>query len=235
MSVIKPITHPNPEVSVAIPTLPKNDYEPPEPLRNQSFNAYEVVVISDAELNRCEARNKGMEAAEADIIAQTDDDCIPPETWVGDIYKKFNNNPELVLVESTLDKHQVPPRNYPGANLAYRKDLALDIGGFDSELDGWRADTDFGWRMEIEYSLERCQQDTRLEVKHQGPLRTSVDREIERKFRARYPKRYFTVLDHPHSIVSKHTGKIAAAAYSFFPRFTENLIRVFQARVRTHL
>lgn len=233
MSVLKPITHPNPKVSVAIPTLPENGYEPPDSLRNQSFDEYEVIVVSDAELNRCEARNKGMEAAEADIVAQTDDDCIPPETWVGDIYENFCDNPELVLVEGTLDKLRVSPRNYPGANLAYRRDLALDIGGFDSELDGWRADTDFGWRMEIEYGVECCRQDTRLEVKHQGVLRTNVSRELERKFRARYPERYFTVLDHPHSVVSKRTGKIVAVAYSLFPRLSEFLIRIFEGRVRT--
>lgn len=232
MSVLKPVTHPNPKVSVVIPTLPSNNYEPPETLLNQSFDYYEVIVIADANLNRCEARNKGMEIADGRIIAQTDDDCIPPRDWVKNIYSYFSENPELVLLESTLDKLRVSPRNYPGANLAYRKDLALNIGGFDLSLDGWRADTDFGWRMEDKYGSKRCRQDASLEVEHQGRLRTNVDRKNERKFRARHPKRYFTVLDHPHSLISERTGRVAALAYSIFPNTTEKLIRAFEGRIR---
>lgn len=233
MSVLKPIKHADPEISVVVPTLPHNSYEPPESLQNQSLDAYEVIVISDADLNRCEARNKGIEVANADIVAQTDDDCIPPETWLEDIKENFTEYSNLVIVEGILDKLKVSPRNYPGANLAYQRDKALNIGGFDAGLDGWRADTDFGWRLEDEYGLNCCQQDPELEVKHQGLLRTNVNREIESKFRSRYPERYFTVLDHPHSIVNKRIGKIVSVTYSLFPRLTEHLIRVFEGRVRT--
>ena len=228
MTVQKPISHPNPEVSVAIPTLPKNEYEPPDILRNQTFDAYEVIVVSDAELNRCEARNKGIEVANGDIVAQTDDDCTPPETWVEDIYTRFRDNPNLAIVEGPLDKHRTSPRNYVGANMAYRRDLALNIGGFDSGFDGWRADTDFGWRMEIEYGVDQCRYDEGLEVTHQGPLRTNVNRELERKFRARYPNRYFTLLDHPTSAIGDTAGKAVALVYSLFPKPTERLIQAFK-------
>jgi GT2 family glycosyltransferase len=233
MSVFRRIKHADPEISVVIPTLPDNSYGPPESLQNQSLDAYEVVVISDADLNRCEARNKGIEVANADIVAQTDDDCIPPETWLEDIYENFTEHSDLVIVEGILDKLQVSPRNYPGANLAYQRDKALNIGGFDAELNGWRADTDFGWRLEDEYGLNRCRQDPELEVKHQGLLRTDVNREIERKFRARHPERYFTVLDHPHSVINKRTGKLISYIYWLFPKPTERLIRMFEGRVRT--
>ena len=228
MPVLKPVTHSDPQVSVVVPTLPENNYEPPDTLRNQTFDAYEVIAVSDAELNRCEARNEGMEIATADIVAQTDDDCTPPETWIENIHRQFSEDRNLVLVEGPLDKHRSSPRNYVGANMAYRRDYALDIGGFDSEFDGWRADTDFGWRMEIEYGVDRCRYDANLEVVHQGPLRTNVNRELERKFRARYPDRYFTLLDHPTSVIGDQTGKVVAIVYSLFPKPTERLIQAFE-------
>lgn len=228
MTVLRPISHPDPQVSVVIPTLPKNGYEPPDLLQNQTFDAYEVIVVSDAELNRCEARNKGIEVADADIVAQTDDDCIPPKTWIEDIHTHFSTDPQLVIVEGPLDKHRASPRNYIGANMAYQRNLALEIGGFDSELEGWRADTDFGWRMEIEYGPDRSRYDAELEIEHQGPLRTNVNRDLERKFRARHPERYFTVLDHPNSKIDARTGRVAATMYSLIPGPTERLVRLFE-------
>ena len=228
MTVRNPISHPNPQVSVAIPTLPENEYEPPDLLRSQTFDRYEVIVVSDAELNRCEARNKGIEAANGDIIAQTDDDCIPPKTWIEKIYNHFDKKPQPVIVEGPLDKHKASQRNYIGANMAYQRDLALNIGGFDSELNGWRADTDFGWRMEKEYGPNRSHYDPELEVKHQGPLRTNVNRELEREFRARHPRKYFTVLDHPNSKIGTQTGRVAAMMYSLVPGATERIVRLFE-------
>lgn len=231
MSISRPIKHSDPLLSVVIPTIPENEYVVPETLRNQTADRYEVVVVSDGSVNRCEARNQGMRAAQGEIIAQTDDDCRPPTIWVQTIQETFESNPEAVILGGTLDKHQSGPRRYIGANIAYRKNKALKIDGFDTELSGWRADTDFGWRMEIEYGVHRSKFDPELEVEHIGPLRTNVDRELERKFRKRYPIRYFTILYPPGIFFGSIVGYLAGFIYYSSPRFGELLIDIYKNAV----
>jgi GT2 family glycosyltransferase len=225
MPVERPISHSDPAVSVVIPTIPEYELKTLSALRDQTADRFEVVVVSDASLNRCEARNKGIEEANADIVAQTDDDCYPPADWVERILTFFQNNPHAVLLEGPLDKLRLPARHYIGANMAYRRDAALDIGGFDSEFAGWRADTDFGWRMEDAHGVDCCHHDPDLEVVHDGPTRTNVDREKERRFRLRYPTRYFTVLYYPDIPLGKYVGLTVAGCYWLSPTLGETLLQ----------
>jgi glycosyltransferase involved in cell wall biosynthesis len=226
MSIIRPIEHSDPIVSVVIPTIPENEYTIPETLQNQTADQYEVVVVSDGSINRCEARNQGIRAAKGKIIAQTDDDCRPDTMWLQKIQEAFTTNPNAVILGGCLDKHHSGPHYYIGANIAYKRQKAINIGGFDTEFSGWRADTDFGWRMEIEYGVNRCLFDPELEVKHIGPLRTSVNRQLERKFRQRYPIRYFTLLYHPKIMYGKKIGYLIGGIYSLSPRLIETSIAI---------
>lgn len=194
MAVKKPITHPNPAVSVVIPTIPEYELKALSTLQKQTEEQFEVVVVSDVSLNRCEARNKGIKEANAEIVAQTDDDCYVPSDWVERIRRFFEQNPNKVLIEGIIDKCPLPSRHYIGANMAYRRDAALAIDGFNSQFAGWRADTDFGWRIEIEFGEDQCYYYPELGVIHDGPLRTTVDRVKEKRLRQRYPRRYFTIL-----------------------------------------
>jgi glycosyltransferase involved in cell wall biosynthesis len=226
MSIIRPVEHSDPIVSVVIPTIPENEYTVPETLRNQTEDRYEVILVSDGSINRCEARNQGIRAAQGDIIAQTDDDCRPDKTWIQDIHETFTNNPNAVILGGCLDKHHSGPHRYIGANIAYRKKEATKIGGFDSEFAGWRADTDFGWRMEIEYGAGRCLFDPNLEVEHVGPLRTSINRNLEHKFRKQYPIRYFTLLYPPNILCGEQIGHIIGTIYLNIPSLMEHLISI---------
>ena len=227
MTIKKPITHPNPKVSVVIPTIPENNYELFDTLENQTINDYEVLIISDNNLDRCEARNYGMNEAEGDIIANTDDDCRPPKNWIEQIVNSFKSNKNIVILGGRLDKHPSGPHEYIGANIAYRRSKAIDIGGFDRELAGWREDTDFGFRMEKEYGENRCMFDPDLEVEHIGPLRTNVDRELERVFRARHPIRYFKYLYSPEVILGNRIGILAGKLYLISPFSMELLLYLY--------
>lgn len=225
MAIERPISHPDPAVSVVIPTIPDYELKTLSALRTQTEDRFEVVIVSDASLDRCEARNKGIKAASADVIAQTDDDCYPPDDWIERIRRFFAENPNKVLLEGPLDKLRLPARRYIGANMAYRRAPALEIGGFDSEFAGWRADTDFGFRMEIAYGIERCHHAPELEVVHDGPTRTTVDRSKERMFRMKYPRRYFTVLYCPAIPFGKQIGSSIAECYAVSPRLGEILLK----------
>lgn len=224
MVIKRPIEHPDPEVSVVIPTIPKNSYELVETLEDQTTNKYEVIIVSDNSLDICEARNLGMKKAKGEIIANTDDDCRPPVSWVENIRDTFQLNPEVVILGGSLDKHSSSPHGYIGANISYRRSEAIKIGGFDSEFAGWRDDTDFGLRMEIEYGQDRCIYDPDLEVIHIGPLRTNIDRKLEKKFRSRHTKYYFMELYSQEIPFGTISGKSVAKLYSVFPSSIELLL-----------
>lgn len=200
MVVERPITCTDPDLSVVIPTIPSNTIYALSSLEEQTYERFECIIVKDENINRLEARNQGLKEAEGDIIAQTDDDCKPPLNWIKSIINVFQDS-EYVLIEGGVDKHNPGPRHYIGANLAYRKTAALEIGGFDPFYAGWRGDTEFGWRMEDKYGVGRCYYDRSLEVYHVGPLRSNINLVIEKVFQDEYPERYKRVLNGPPGIL----------------------------------
>lgn len=117
------------------------------------------------------ARNRGLAEARAPIVAFTDDDCIPEADWVEALLEAFRR-PEVGAAGGrirvgwpagepppwvpdrylgywgALDLGEAPGALGPGAtpyggNLAVRRAVALDLGGFDPEL-GFRGATLMG-------------------------------------------------------------------------------------------
>ncbi len=184
----KPYTSTEPRVSVVIPTLPANDHERVvSSLRSQTMPDFEVIVVEDATLDICEARNAGIEAATADIVALTDDDCLPPPDWVATVVGAFSHGE--VCVEGSVEGGRTYRGEglYVGCNLAFDRETAISAGGFRSEYAGWRDDTEFGWRME---SYGRCQYDPNLEMSHPDRPRTNIDEAKEARLKREYPDRY---------------------------------------------
>ncbi|MDF1754816.1 MAG: glycosyltransferase [Verrucomicrobiales bacterium] len=116
------------------------------------------------------ARNIGAKTATGDIIAYTDDDCILPPEWLNWLALAFESpdrpdcvggpnipppaltkeqacviaspgGPSHVLIGNRLAEH------VPGCNIAVKKHVFDDIGGFDDRF--WTAgdDVDFCWRL----------------------------------------------------------------------------------------
>ena len=71
-------------VSVVIPTVKRNSLRRClEALKKQNRLPDEVIVIEDKKrLGPSWARNKGIMKAKGDLIAFTDDDCVPPKDWL---------------------------------------------------------------------------------------------------------------------------------------------------------
>ncbi|WP_049971707.1 glycosyltransferase family 2 protein [Haladaptatus cibarius] len=186
----KPYTSTEPRVSVVIPTLPENDHEGVvAALRNQTTTAFEVLVVDDGEMDICEARNAGIEAAKADTIALTDDDCRPPHDWVAQAAEALAEDEETVCVEGAVQGGRTYHGEglYVGCNLVFDRETARSVGGFDSEYAGWRDDTEFGWRME---SHGTCRYDPNLVMYHPDRTRARIDDEKEARLRHEYPNRY---------------------------------------------
>ncbi|MFC4543275.1 glycosyltransferase family 2 protein [Halosolutus amylolyticus] len=196
MNVERPITHDDPDITIVIPTLPVNSHDQVvDDLHNQTHDAVEVIVVNDPEKDICEARNAGIEAASAPIVALTDDDCRPPAVWVERIVAAFEANPQLVCLEGSVRGGRTydGKRKYVGCNLAFNRKEALAVGGFDSDYAGWRDDTEFGWRMERD-AEGHCMFLANVEMIHPNKPRARIDKGNENRLQAGYPGKYNKII-----------------------------------------
>ncbi|MGH2443642.1 MAG: glycosyltransferase family 2 protein, partial [Chloroflexota bacterium] len=149
-------------------------------LEAQDYPRHEVVVVDDASTDGTvsvlaaweqegkvvlrqrasgggyAARNRGWKAARGEIIAFTDDDCVPQPGWLPALVAAFWGDPEIIGVqgrtmvgagEVTPFTHQIeqlhggPP--YRTCNIAYRRSMLEQVGGFRDDLR-WYADNILG-------------------------------------------------------------------------------------------
>ena len=121
------------------------------------------------------ARNAGLRAADADILAFTDDDCRAASDWIVQLVRTFESCPELDAVfgrveavegadirrtvavkqeENARDyRHPVMPTGIGhGNNMAFRRTALEKVGAFDAALGaggalGAAEDTDMAYRV----------------------------------------------------------------------------------------
>ncbi|WP_186372509.1 glycosyltransferase family 2 protein [Haloferax volcanii] len=187
----------DPVLSVVIPTIPSSSHQSVvSKLKKQNADFdYEVIVINDSELDICEARNQGIKNAKAEIVALTDDDCLPPLNWLKSIYSTYcDSESRLSCVEGTVTGglNYSGTRHYVGCNLTFMRSEALKIGGFSSEFAGYRDDTEFGWRMEKE-SEGKCIFEDSIQMVHPDRPRSNYNRELDDKLEENYPERYNSI------------------------------------------
>lgn len=85
------------------------------------------------------ARNLGIKKAQGEIIAFTDDDCVPPANWLEKLYDGFKRHPEVAVVsgyqeapEEILQKNLIAQYERFQTRALYRgKDKEI-IGGFET-------------------------------------------------------------------------------------------------------
>jgi glycosyltransferase involved in cell wall biosynthesis len=188
----------DPVVSVVVPSVPAYDHEPTMAcLADQTLDeAYEVILVDDATVDRSAARNRGLRAASTSVVALTDDDTRPPREWLQRAVTAFGRDPNLVCLEGPVygGCRSFGPRHYVGCNLAVDRRAALDIGGFRSSFSEWREDVEFGWRMEAQAD-GHCGYDDGFRMCHPEVPRTAFDPALERRLRAEYPERYAEVME----------------------------------------
>ncbi|WP_050023957.1 glycosyltransferase [Verrucomicrobium sp. BvORR034] len=160
-------------------------------LGTQTYSNYEVLVIDDGSTDQTPgiarefpfvkyhhqppgglsaARNHGMRLATGEILAYTDDDCIPDEDWLRYLAPAFDEPswvaaggpnlppPPRSLTEACVAAAPGAPahvlmgneeaEHLPGCNLAIRKAALEAIGGFRVEFTTAGDDVDVCWRLQ---------------------------------------------------------------------------------------
>jgi cellulose synthase/poly-beta-1,6-N-acetylglucosamine synthase-like glycosyltransferase len=160
-------------------------------LRAQTFpsEAFEVVIVDDASSDRtpdileqehrrgqlrvrtfrnedalgpATARNRGWRMAGAPLIAFTDDDCVPTETWLESLIAAAGDSHDAIVAGRTLpnpsEAHALgpyaktvriagPSPHYETCNVAYPRALLERVGGFDESYPSPAGeDSDLGCR-----------------------------------------------------------------------------------------
>jgi glycosyltransferase involved in cell wall biosynthesis len=160
-------------------------------VRRQVFSkeAYEIIVVSDgpdkATLEALQpfsksstppikyfqlpekkgpaaARNAGWREASGELIAFTDDDCIPDINWLKSFWDAFNRRPYInvaftghtvVPISQTptdyeLNISHLETAEFITANCVCTKNALIETGGFDEAFTmAWREDSDLQFKM----------------------------------------------------------------------------------------
>ena len=112
-----------------------------------------VRYLFEAQPGLGNAHNAGVRVAQAEILAFTDDDCYPAPDFVDQVCSAFGKDRSIGYISGRVMLHDgadhpitvnesLMPRRFPGgsfiqtgdvqgANMAFRKDALLSIGGFD--------------------------------------------------------------------------------------------------------
>jgi GT2 family glycosyltransferase len=135
---------------------------------------FPLRVLHEPVRGLASARNSALRHARGEVIAWTDDDCVPAEDWIERILAHFDEDPALDLLTGRVELYD--PSHYPmtintslepakldewrayegafvvlGCNLSFRRCLSERIGVFDPRFGAGaplRAteDTDFAFR-----------------------------------------------------------------------------------------
>ena len=133
------------------------------------------------------AREDGWRAAGGDLIAFTDDDCVPAPGWLAGAERAWGRQADTFVQGRTNPEEQHPGpfsrslrvdrlnASFPTCNMAYPRGLLERIGGFDTETYGLEPggeDCDLAWRAIEAGARPVFAEDAvvRHAVTHPGPL-----------------------------------------------------------------
>ena len=116
------------------------------------------TLRTDVNRGPAAARNAGWRAATTELVACTDDDCVPDPGWVAAMVAAFAGRPDLGVVQGrtaapagergqwTLSREISGPTPwFEGCNLGFRRAALEATGGFDEAIGWYGEDTAAGW------------------------------------------------------------------------------------------
>ena len=123
-----------------------------------------VPLSSSCSHGPAAARNAGWRAARGEVIAFTDDDCMPQEQWLKAGVAAMADGVTgvaghlIVPLEGTPTDYeynaaQLGENDFVTANCFYRRDALLAVGGFDQRFtSAWREDSDLAFTLEERFA-----------------------------------------------------------------------------------
>jgi glycosyltransferase involved in cell wall biosynthesis/GT2 family glycosyltransferase len=219
-----------PRLSVVVATYERHDHlhRLLESLSKQTCRDFEVVIVDQsaqrwpgAGVDRgldlvyvhsdvrgaTKARNTGAFLASGEIIAFTDDDCVPDATWLENASRYFDDG-AVVGVEGMITSDKLNDPDYRTvsnvgfegvgfmtANLFLRRSTFCAIAGFDERFDNphFREDTDLAWRA-LEHGAIPYGRDVRV---FHPPHRRDIAREGHEERNAFFEKDALLAWKHP--------------------------------------
>lgn len=136
-------------------------------------------ILRDPGRGPAAARNVGVQHARGRIVAFTDADCVPRFDWLSRLVEPFADAPDVGAVAGAMrmprdtllgrledNDARVHYRGYITSNIAYRRDVLLQVGGFDETLL-CAEDYDLAWRvLDAGFRIERAPEAV---VRHHPP------------------------------------------------------------------
>jgi glycosyltransferase involved in cell wall biosynthesis len=127
----------------------------------EDFGDIENVVLHCNDENRgiSYSRTKGAKIATGDVVAMIDDDATAEPDWIEKLVQTYEDNPDAVAVggnvvpdwvadkpdffpsefywlvgcdERGFGRHMEEVRNTYGSNISFKRDVFLDVGGYDT-------------------------------------------------------------------------------------------------------
>jgi len=196
-----------------------------------------LVECLEENVGLLEARNAGARAATGDVVAFLDDDAVADEAWVTELVSVYEAREVLAVGGKMVpawvagEPRALPEefywlvgvthrgfadgpgevRNTFGSNISFRREVYLDLGGFDTDIGGRQGDanlqggeTELCARMQAAYG-HGVWYNPDAEVAHKVfEYRTSTRWLLDRAFWQGYSKRAMEVL------VPESTGQESA-------------------------
>lgn len=110
-------------------------------LRRACANDSRFLVLTQENGGPAMARNRGIQSAERNWVAFTDDDCLPSSGWLGELWTKVQSDPQLVACfgqilargQKSYLSHYVENfgSGHQTANALYLREVLVRVGGFD--------------------------------------------------------------------------------------------------------
>ncbi|WP_276502520.1 glycosyltransferase [Terrimonas pollutisoli] len=131
---------------------------------------YPVRLISTSNRGLSNARNTGMLEAKGEIVAYIDDDAYPDKDWLRYLAYAYQTTPHAAIGGPNIAPDNDGPiatcvanapggpvhvlltdeiaEHIPGCNMSFRKDILLELGGFDPIYRAAGDDVDLCWRIQ---------------------------------------------------------------------------------------